>query len=73
MKQLGATTVSEGTTATSGGTTVTSTSTMAKAPSNASGNIINLDTSSVADNNSYNEQVLLLLCTYIMLLFNTHH
>ena len=72
MKQLGATTVSEGTTATSGGTTVTSTSTMATAPSNASGNIIDLDTSSVADNNSYNEQVLL-LCTYIMLLFNTHH
>ena len=72
MKQLGATTVSEGTTATSGGITVTSTSTMATAPSNASGNIIDLDTSSVADNNSYNDQVLL-LCTYIMLLFNTHH
>ena len=72
MKQLGATTVSEGTTATSGNTTISSTSTTATAPSNALGNIIDLDTSLVADNNSYNEQVVL-LCTFIMLLFNAPH
>ena len=72
MKQLGATAGSEGTTATSGGTTVSSTGTTATAPSNALGNIIDLDTSSVANNNSYNEQVVL-LCTYKMFLYNAHH
>jgi len=53
MKQLGVTTASGSTTATS------SAGTMATAPSNATDNILDLDTSSVANSNSY-EQVLLL-------------
>ena len=58
MKQLGATT-------TSGSTMATTAGTMATTPSNATDNILDLDTSSVdassvANSNSYIEQVLLL-------------
>ena len=52
MKQLGATT-------TAGSTMATSAGTMATEPSNVTGNILDLDTSSVANGNSYSEQVLL--------------
>ena len=52
MKQLGATT-------TSGSTMATSSVTMTTEPSSVTGNILDLDTSSVTNSNSYSEQVLL--------------
>ena len=67
MKQLGVTTASGVTMATSSGT-------MTTAPSNATDNILDLDTSLVADSNSYTEQVLLLnfMCS-IFVSFISHH
>ena len=58
MKQLGATT-------TSGSTMATSSGTMATEPSSVTGNILDLDTSSVTNGNSYSEQVLLYVCNVL--------